>query len=244
MFGNSILLGQEALRFGIFIRQTVIKVNPENVLQWEDAVREIAAAARQAKSPHHDWLLYRTASNNYWLIQFGDSIQNLPTERSFHEGFNGLESNARYLEALANLLATDFVLIRDCVYQQDIVWSTVKEMSTKTHPKAQVVDFIVKPGKEAAFDENQQKMVTLLQQIDYPFPVESFRPRFGAPRSNQVVVFPDTWENFYGINDLTLLASKAGKKTELEAIFSERNSLLLEKTVANLDFEKAMSYSP
>ncbi len=229
-------------RLGIFVRETVFRVSPKHAAEWEAAVRDISTAAAKSNSSVHNWLLYKAGPFVYWMIQFSETLDSIPTEMSFHSAFADLAGAQDYLNALSRLLKTDFEITRDIICQQDSYWSTVAEMSTDTHPKARVSDYWVRPGDEDAFDKLQKQLTSLLVEIGYPFPVESFRPRFGAPRVSQVVTFADSWESFHGANSLDALANEAGKLNELDALRTRRASLVLREVHHDLDFEPSLSY--
>lgn len=229
---------------GVFVRQVVIRVAARDSKNWESAVRALADAAKKAKTEDHNWLLYHGGQSEYWLILFGDDIQSVPTEMSFDNEFRGTANEKSYQDALEKLLQTEFEVTRDIVCQQDPEWSTVESMSTATHPKARVVDYWIRPCFESEFDSVQKQYVALLKEIKYPYPVESFRARFGGPRVHQVVTFPDNWSSFHGANDLAKLAKSAGKELELSEIRTQREKFILRATHHDIDFIKSMSYSP
>ncbi len=228
-------------RYGIFVREVVIRVDPPDVMKWEEAVKKIVAAALKSKPTELDWLLYKSQPYEYWVILFGDKIENIPGDEQINETFLGTTGEPEYKEALSLLSQTNFEIIRDIICQQDLIWSTVKSMSTETNPKARVIDYWMKPGAEVEFDKLQQQYVNFLKSIDYPYPVESFGPRIGAPRVFQVVTFPDNWSNFYGTNDLYEWAAKMHRGKELNEINNHRSKIILRSTYYDLDFIKELS---
>ncbi len=122
-------------------------------------------------------------------------------------------------------------------------WSTVRGMSTATHPLVRVAEYWVKPSRVRQFDRAVRDYVALLKRIDYPYPVEGFLWRVGAPGRNLVVTFPDDWSKFFGENRAEEIAAKHGATEELQ---SARKALAatLEKVEEHyLDFVPELSYS-
>ncbi len=228
-------------RLSIFVREVAIKVEPEDANKWEKAMQKMVEAYVKTGSDKLEWLLYRSQPNEFWIIMFGDSLEDVPDEEEINNAFIGTQGEPEYKEALELFAQTEFEVTRDIVCQQDEYWGTVKAMSTKTHPKARVVDYWVKPGSETEFDNIQQQYVALLQKMNYPYPVEGFRPRIGAPRVSQVVTFPDNWGNYLGINDLSEWVKKMNKQTELDEINNEMSRVIIKSSYHDLDFVKELS---
>ncbi len=232
---------KERERLSIYVREVALRVAPGDALKWEEAMQKMVEAYVKTNTAELEWLLYRSKPNEYWIIMFGDSLEDIPDEEDINYAFTGTPGETEYKEALELFAQTEFEIIRDIICQQDDFWGTVKAMSTKTHPKARVIDYWIKPGSETEFDKIQQKYVALLQSMNYPYPVEGFRPRIGAPRVSQVVTFPDNWENYFGINDLSGWAKKLHMEEELNEINVEISQVIMRSTYHVLDFVKEFS---
>ena len=231
-------------RLGVFVREIVFKVAPSDAQNWEIAMRKIAEAAKDSKSDELDWLCYSNGSFEYWIVLFADSLKDIPTEFSIVEAFQGKETEIKFNKAIDDLLKTNFEITRDIICQQDQMWSSVSMMNTDTHPKALVTDYWIKPGNEMIFDIIQKDYIKLLKEINYPYPIESFRPIFGAPRVYQVVTFPDNWSSYYGVNNLTDLVKKANREAEYDHILFQLSQIILGQNRHKIDFDKTMSIVP
>ena len=225
----------------IYIRETVFKVNPADTSRWEKAVKTITEIYKTSHQDNFFWLLYREDSFNYWLILFADSLSGIPDESEFYNLMNKTEFEQSYKEAINLLLETDFEIVRDMVLQQDNFLGSVKTMNTTTNPKALVADYTIKPAYEKNFNTLQKKYIALLKEINYPYPIEGFQPRIGAPRVTQIVIFPDNWESFYGSYDLMRFAENSLKYTEIKDILKQQAAMLLKKEEHRIDFVSDLS---
>ena len=225
----------------IYIRETVFKVNPADTSRWEKAVRTLTEIYKTSHQDNFFWLLYREDSFNYWLILFADSLSGIPDESEFYNLLNQTKFEQSYKEAINLLLETDFEIVRDMVLQQDNFLGSVKTMNTTTNPKALVTDYTIKPAYEKNFNTLQKKYIALLKEINYPYPIEGFQPRIGAPRVTQIVIFPDNWESFYGSYDLMRIAESSLRYTEIKDILKQQAAMLLKKEEHRIDFVSDLS---
>lgn len=229
---------------GAYVRSVSIRVSPGDAERWEQAVRMIADAARKARSSDHDWLLYRAGPFRYWLILFSEGLSDIVTEESFSAAFAGTEGEALFARGVEQLLSTRFEVIRDVVTQQLYSWSTVRSMSTATHPLARVAEYWVRPDSVQQFDRAVQDYVAFLKKIRYPYPVEGFRLRLGAPGRYRLVTFPDDWSKFFGENRVEEIAAKHGATEELQSARKALAATLEKVEEHHLDFVSELSYSP
>ena len=117
-------------------------------------------------------------------------------------------------------------------------------MSTETNPLAQVTEYRVRLGSQPAFEQLLVDLREFYLSIDYPYPVEAFKPLYFTPGQYIVVVFPDTWEAFYGVNDLDKLADGAGRLEDLSVLRERLDEVLLSITTFEITYAPDLSFNP
>jgi hypothetical protein len=230
---------------GIFVQVVRLRVDANDVAKWENAVKKIREAAGKSRlSKKLDWLLYRETPANYLIITFSDSLADILTTKSFPAYFSGKESEEIFKNALKELNQTRFVILENNITQQMTALSTVREMSTKTHPMGRLTDYWVKPGKDSEFISIMQDYFKLLKKIEYPYPIEGFRYALFAPGKYQIVTFPDSWAGFFGENDLEILARKKKALKQLSDIKRRLSATLIKSSEIDISFARELSFSP
>lgn len=230
---------------GVYTQRVAIRVKPEDAERWENAVSRIAQAADKSRLPgKHHWLMYREGPFQYHLILFSDGFADIDTLESFAIAFAKTEGEGLFKQAIEDIKSTQFEVLSIGVRQQVYSWSTVRSISTDTHPLARAVDYWVRPGSEKEFDTVMREYVSLLKRIHYPYPVEGFRWRLFAPGMYSVVTFPDDWSKFHGENRLELVARKKGAYEQLMENRRRLAAILIRYSQFDLDFASDLSYSP
>jgi len=118
----------------------------------------------------------------------------------------------------------------EIVFQQKGSWSTVKEMSTSTHPKARIIERAIRPEKEPAFDAALSKWTAFLVNHRYPLPVEGFVLRSGATGTALQVVFPTDWSSYHGTDSFSAFTATLDARAQRQ--FADREAALMATVVS------------
>jgi hypothetical protein len=133
-------------------------------------------------------------------LLFSDTIDGFATPEALvglAEHIGRAESETAQAEIMAMLADLEYRTEWEIVFQQKAEWSTVEEMSTATHPKARIMERIHRPGMEAAFGEALAAWTAFLVNHGFPWPIEGFVIRSGAPERAVQVVFSIDWRTFH-----------------------------------------------
>lgn len=128
---------------GVYVRHLRIRVLPSEEREFETLMTRIVNAAAEADlSEEHDWLCYRELPDKYWLLFFNGSPTGFAVPNTF-PGFadyiGQAGSGAAHAEIMAMVAGLDFRPEWEILGQQKASWSTVRDMSTSSHPKARII---------------------------------------------------------------------------------------------------------
>jgi hypothetical protein len=190
---------------GIFTRALRVRVAPGDTQAFEAMLERCVAAAEAASLPaSHEWLCYREPPGRYWFITFAET----PEGFAWPAAFDGFVSSVAAAESATARRAV-VAMLDDLEYEtewsmltrQKVEWSTVRSMSTATHPKARVMLRTIRPGMADAFDAALTARTAFLAGHGYPLPIEGFVTVDATPaamrRTAMQVVFPVDWPLFH-----------------------------------------------
>lgn len=219
---------------GTLVRHRRVRLAPYHTQDFEAVLRACVAGAEEDGSAA-GWLCYRESPGRYWLVTFASEDGELEEPPGL-EGF--VETFAP--EALDDLRALELEVEWEWELQQAEDWSTVREMSTDTHPKARMMLREVRPGREAEFAAALTARTAFLAEHGYPLPIEGFVMRRGDASLAVQVVFPRDWSSFHGAESFgAFIDSLDG---EARAEYARRKAALME-TMSRAKFLHA-SFAP
>lgn len=204
---------------GVYTRTLEIEVQPSDVQAWEAAVASLAKAAKALKTEKRiDWIVYRTGPTKYWVIFNRPDLLEAITLETLCSAIGDGPQESALRAGLASLEATQFVVTMDALWQHSYEWSTVRSMSTSTHPLAVATEYSVRPADRREFGKAMREYVGFLVQIKYPYPMESFRWCLGRPGRCMSVIFPDNWVTYHKERSLDKFADSKNLRAELARI--------------------------
>ena len=121
-------------------------------------------------------------------------------------------------------------------------WSTVKEISVSEFPMAKMIEYKIKADKTDVFDEEIRKLVKILKETKYPYPLEGNRGSLGAYGTMTLVWFYDDISDFNGIKSLDNWVEKHNRKKEVQIILETINEISESRNMYNLSYKKELSY--
>ena len=187
------------------------------------------------------WLTYRQGLFTYRLVVLALASESLASFDTYLDAFRGLAEDRP--ELLASLRRSSLRITSQSTTEFVREWSTVEGMSTATNPKALVTEYGVRLGSLAELDRVLTDFKDFYLAIDYPYPVEAFKPLYFSPGRYMVVVFPDAWDAFDGPNDIDRLAARAGRTEELESLRARLNAVILDSSTFRLDYAHELSFN-
>ena len=227
---------------GVYTRTLEIVVQPSDVPAWEAAMASLAKAARRMEiEEKSDWLVYRSGTAKYWIVVNRGTLLKAVTPERFVSAFAGVGQEPSFKTAIASLQTTHFVVTMDTLWQHLYEWSTVKSMSTATHPLAVVTEYSVRPADVDRFDAAMREYVSFLKRIEYPYPVEGFEWRLGRPGRYWSVTFPDTWVSYYGDGALERFSDQKNVGNELVRLRKRLSSTTQSVSETYLTFAPELS---
>ena len=204
---------------GVFTRTLEIEVHPADVPIWEAAVATIAEAIREIESDVRlHWLVYRSGTAKYFVVVNRFDLEEVVTLENLKEVMSDVPDDSSFKSALTSLQSTNFTVIKDVLWHQQIELSTVASMTTDSHPLAVVTEYSMKPEKRADFDGAMREYVSFLKRIEYVYPVEGFHWLLGRPGRFMSVTFPDTWVDYYSREAIDKFVVKKGLSAELSDV--------------------------
>ncbi len=186
---------------GIFVRHLRLRLAPFHTQAFEKLMRRCVQAAQTTDLPgEYEWLCYREPPGRYWLIFFSETIDGfkIPESlRAFALHLARAEGGTALDEISGLLVGLEYETEWEIIFQQKSSWSTVEGMSTATHPKARIMDRMIRPGMEVAFEDALEARTAFLLVHGYELPIEGFVTRRGEPGHEWQVVFPVDWSSFH-----------------------------------------------
>lgn len=182
---------------GVYVRHLRVRVPPPQSQAFEAMMTRLVEAATRAGLPEeYDWLCNREPPDRYWLLFFSDSATGFATPstlRGMVDRVGPTESRTAHAEIMEMFAGIKFETDWEILIRQKESWSTVREMSTSTHPKARIIARSIRAEKLQAFDADLSEMTAFLQANHYPLPVEGFVLHSGDTEAAWQVVFPVDW---------------------------------------------------
>jgi len=169
---------------------TIVKVAADDLQVFESSLTTISSLAKKNElAETYDWLTYKTAPGQFLFITFSIGLNDLLTIESYKRQFSQSPDSLEFKKALDNLGACGIQVEDNHILEMILPWSTVSEISASVHPNATMSVFNIRPNSFEQFDQTMRDMVTLLKEVDYPFPLESNRGGLGAYGSVALVWF-------------------------------------------------------
>ncbi|UZR98505.1 hypothetical protein [Chondrinema litorale] len=121
-------------------------------------------------------------------------------------------------------------------------WSTVKEISVTEFPFSKMIEYQISADKMDEFDFQIRRLVKILKETKYPYPLEGNRGFLGAYGKMTLVWFYDSATNFKGYNNLLEWVKKYDREIELHTVLSKINEITKSSYTYNLTYKKDLSY--
>lgn len=221
-------------------------VDPADAPAFTAAVVKIRQAARDASlGEEFAWEFYRDG-NDFYLVSFRESMAAFDDEGAFMRQFEGKPARATLEAAFAELETLGYAG-RNTVLRYVPEWSYMPEtpaVRPGQHEGVYVIDNWWKPGKEEAFDQSTKRIMGMLREVGYPYPVFGHRTVIGDMGHGAIVVAHDGLSDFFGEKGLMTLLETRGKTEAWEKIVGERQALLRDTETSMSMYLPELSYSP
>jgi hypothetical protein len=235
---------QEAER-GQLYEVAIWKVSPDNIDEFMEAVGMMRAAAVAANlGPEWGWQI--------WLRDFEvgvvSTVENMAAfddEGAWMRAYAGTPGeemlNAAMEKFEAEVTATP--ASRE-VWELEEAWSYVPgEAGVEVVGFAEMFEFWIKPGMEAAFEELAGEMGGFLTELDGPYPVNGFRTLMGDVAKITFVAQHDGWSDYYGPESLEAGLAESGMGGEWEVLMERLRDCVTESRTSQMTLFADGSYA-
>jgi hypothetical protein len=234
---------QEA-ELGPLTEVAIVKVDPgtlEDYLEVVGMVREAAAAANL--DAQWGWQV--------WLRDFEVGIVSSVTDhallfddQAFWRALEGTAGEAMMAAALEKYEAdVKTIPVSREVWEFEADWSYMPTEPGFEEPGfADMMEFWVKPGMEAEFEEMAVEVRDFLVRLGGPYPVNTFRPWFGDVGRMVYVVFLDDWSEYYGPSSMEAGIAASGLAEEWQALTARYMECLVDSRSSRWTFMSELSY--
>lgn len=220
------------------------EVEPAHTPRFLEAVAKAAEAARQASlAPRFGWGLY-VRDNTFYVVSNLESMAAFDDPDLWTRQFEGTSGQATLDEAMG-LFAEVRMRGEGAVERGVSEWTytpATPAASLEEHGGVHVIEDVVKFGREEAFGENTKSLLTILEEIAYPYPVLASRTVIGRTGVVSFAVVYDDLASFYGENELEKLLAEAGKAGAWEALVAERRAMVSDVESFTARYLPAHSY--
>ncbi len=238
--------GQRSIEKGdieIHTQLTLLTVASDDVPEFEKNMSGLSGLSRKIQiGEEYDWLLYKSDSGEYLLVNFSDGIEDILTLDHYRKKFHEHKAGAEFDRAIESIKQLDISLDRNYIKQMLLPWSTVEEISVSEFPLATMIEYRIQTDKIDEFDAEMRKFAKLLKETDYPYPLEGNRGSVGAYGVATWVWFYDDRTDYEGKNNLLDWMSRHNRMEELMAVLNKIGELAKSKKVYHLRYKKELSY--
>jgi len=223
---------------------SVMKVSPDNIDEFMETVGMIRAAAEAADlAPEWGWQIW-VSNFEVAVVVPAEDMASFDDEEAWLRAYAGTPGEEMLAEAFGRMEAEVAVLstTRE-VWELEEAWSYVPaEGGITALGFAEMFEFWVKPGMQAAFEEVSAEVGEFLGELGGPYPVNAFRPIFGDVGRVVYTAFHDGWADFYGPQSMEAGLAAAGKTGEWEAIMNRYRDCISDSKSSQWAYMADLSY--
>ena len=245
-FSSLILYGQKSIQkedIEIYSQLTLLTVSPEDIPNFETDMNAFSKLSKQVElEEEYDWLAYKSDTGQYLIVNFSSGIADALTLDSYRKEFHEKGEGEAFDVILDALKQRNIVINKNCLIQMLLPWSTVREISVSEFPLATMVERQVPTKNIEGYDSAMRKLVALLKNVEYPYPLESNRGALGAYGTMTLVWFYDDRDAYFGNNSLMEWMRRRGHQEECQAIMETIVGVSLSTKTYHFDYQKELSY--
>jgi hypothetical protein len=246
LFIPIIALGQKSIQksdIEIHTQLTLLSVDSIDALEFEASMNSLSKLARRAKlKEDYDWLVYKTDSDQYLIVNFSNGIKDVLTLKDYRIEFQNQKVGIEFEKAVESIKHLGITSDRNYIKQMVLPWSTVEQISVSEFPLAEMIEYKIKANKIDVFDKEIRKLVGILKETKYPYPLEGNRGSLGAYSTMTLVWFYNDIIEFKGVKSIDNWMEKQNRKKEVQKIIKNINGISESKKVHTLTYKKKLSY--
>jgi len=236
-------LAQEEER-GQLWEVSMMKVNPADIQAFLGVVGEVRLAAEAAGLPAEQGWQTWVRDFEVGIVGTLENMAALDDEEAWVRAFAGTPGEEMLAEAIEKFEAMGAAtpLSRE-VWEQEAAWSYAPtEGGIEEVTNAAMLEFRIKPGMEAAFEEVAAEVGAFLRGMGGPYPVYGFRTVMGDVNKVTWATFNDGWADYYGVNSPEAAMAAAGKTEEWQALVEKFLPCITESRSSQMEFVAETSY--
>jgi nucleotide-binding universal stress UspA family protein len=235
---------EEGSERGDLLYMQTIKVMPSDARAYEAVMAKIAGAAELAGLGHkYAWTMMNTAFTYTMVFPFED-FSYWDDPQQWMRQFQGTEGEEKLQEAIQEFYRLDTRVVASEVLEHVKEWSYQPEASERTKGFANITEFWLKSGKEQQYGELVKDVVTVLEEIGYPYPITGHRVHFGDSGRTVFVTWYDDRASYYGVNSLERLLREKDALARWGELLSRLPELVLDLSDRDATIKPRMSYWP
>lgn len=221
------------------------EVAPADMSAFESAVGKIVQAAGEAELDNlYRWSVYQR-DDVYFVVDWPSSMADFDDEEAWYRQFAGTPGEATLNQAFDEMESLDMA---------HRMWVD-QEMTEFSYQPANPIDFADhggvwiatewwRMGAEEGMPENTERVTSLLEEIEFAYPVILHRNRVGEGGRVSVIVPFDTPANLYGSSSLEAALEAADAGERWGQIMEERYAMLRDLETGLYMFRGDLSYLP
>lgn len=222
---------------------TLLTVEQNDVTEFKKHMKALSKLAKDIKlEEDYDWLLYKSDKSEYLLINFSNGIHDILTLSDYKEEFHRNKTDKEFDKIISSISKLDISVKNNYIKEMLLPWSTVEQISVSEFPLATMEEYLLSMDKIDQLDTEIRKLVGILKETDYPYPLEGNRGSVGAYGTITLVWFYDDFDKFYGSNSLYNWMARNNKKKELQSILNNINGIAESRKTYKLTYKKELSY--
>jgi hypothetical protein len=219
-----------------------LSVDPADSGEFTELVTKVVEAARMSDlDPKYRWAVYQVG-NDFHFVTWPENWASLDDSGAWVREVSAGEGGALMQEAFEEL----WVTANSHMAAQVDEWSYVPEegLQAGDHTGAVMFRAWVRPGRAEEYSENTAGIMTMLDEMDFPYPVYGHRVLMGDENLTYFVVLHDGLSSFYGDNSFEAFLEATGMGEAWGEHMSARNELIYATDFWQSTWRRDMSYMP
>lgn len=240
------VMGQNSIKdrdIEIHTQLTLLAIAKNDMPSFENNLSKIVKLSRSIElEEDYEWLTYISDSGQYLFVNFSYGIEDILTIDSYRKKFRQNNAEKEFDTIIQSIYQLDVSVLKNYIKQMLLPWSTVQQISVAEFPLTKMVEYKVHSDKMIEFDREIRKLVKILKETNYPYPLEGNRGAIGGYGTMTLVWFYDNRIDFEGKNKLSDWVARHNRMDELESILTKVNELSEYQTVYNLTYREELSF--
>jgi len=224
---------------------SIMKVNPADIDAFFGVVGEVRAAAEAAGlSAEYGWQTW-LRDFEVGIVSTMDNMAVLDDEEAWMRAFAGTPGEEMLSAAFQKFEAMGAATAgtRE-IWEHEAAWSYAPaEPAMEEITGAAVLEFWIKPGMEAEFEEAAAEVGAFLNELGGPYPVNAFRTVVGDVGKVTWATFHDGWADFYGVNSTEAAIAEAGMTEQWQAVVEKFLPCITDSRSSQMEYVADVSYA-